>query len=51
MQINYKRPFAQFVKKVNKPFQLAIEDRVIEVCKNPKFRRAKAEGLKGYFCL
>jgi hypothetical protein len=23
MKINYKRPFAHFVKKANKPFQLA----------------------------
>ncbi len=36
MKILYKRPFTQFVKKASKPLQLAIEDRVLEVCNNPK---------------
>lgn len=28
MKSNFKRPFAQFVKKAHKPLQLAIEDAV-----------------------
>jgi len=49
MEINYKRPFAQFVKKANKPFQLAIEDRVIEICKNPNLGEQKLGDLQSVF--
>ena len=28
MQINFKRPFVNFVKKSKKPFQLIIEDKI-----------------------
>ena len=47
MKINYKRPFAQFIKKANKPLQLAIEDRVSEICNNPNLGEKKLGDLKG----
>ena len=47
MKILYKRPFTQFVKKASKPLQLAIEDRVLEVCNNPKLGEQKLGDLKG----
>lgn len=46
MKINYKRPFAQFVKKASKPFQLAIEDRILEICKDPNIGEQKAGDLR-----
>jgi len=49
MKISYKRPFTQFVKKANKPLQLAIEDRVLEICTNPYLGESKAGDLKGIF--
>ena len=49
MKINYKRPFAHFVKKANQPFQLAIEDRVIEICKNPNLGEQKLGDLQSIF--
>lgn len=45
MQANFKRPFAQFVKKSNKPLKLAIEDAVAEVCSNPDIGEAKLGDL------
>jgi hypothetical protein len=35
MQPNYKRPFATFIKKANKPLQLAIEDAVLHIQDSP----------------
>jgi mRNA-degrading endonuclease RelE of RelBE toxin-antitoxin system len=46
MKIHYKRPFAQFVKKVSKPLQLAIEDRVLEICQNPDLGEQKTGDLR-----
>ncbi len=47
MQSNFKRPFAQFVKKASKPLQLAIEDAVDEVCDNPDRGESKVGDLAG----
>ena len=49
MQITYKKAFAQFVKKASKPFQLAIEIRVDEVCSNPRIGKQKLGDLHGIF--
>ncbi len=38
-----------FVKKANKPLQLVIEDKVIEICKNPKLGVQKLGDLQGIF--
>jgi mRNA-degrading endonuclease RelE of RelBE toxin-antitoxin system len=46
MKIDYKRPFAQFVKKVSKPLQLVIEDKVLEVCKRPDLGERKTGDLR-----
>ncbi len=46
MKINYKRPFVQFVKKASKPLQLAIEDRVIKIFKNPNSGEQKTGDLR-----
>ena len=45
MRIQYKRPFAQFVKKSRKSLQLAIEDVVIALCKNPEMGEQKIGDL------
>ena len=47
MQSNFKRPFAQYVKKAHKPFQLAIEDAVKLICESPEIGEAKVGGLAG----
>ena len=47
MEINYKRPFVQFVKKAGKPLQYAIEDKVLEVCSEPSLGEQKVGDLKG----
>lgn len=47
MQVRYKRPFSQFVKKAHKPLQLAIEDAVEAVCNNPGIGEAKVADLLG----
>ena len=47
VQINYKRPFAQFVKKARKPLQLAIEDEVTLVGADPEIGEAKVADLSG----
>lgn len=44
---NYKRPFAQFVKKQSKPFQAVIEDEVRFICENPETGEAKIGDLAG----
>ena len=50
MRIQYKRPFAQFVKKSRKPLQLAIEDVVMAICKNPEIGEQKIGDLQD-FCV
>ncbi len=47
MQSNFKRPFAQYVKKAHKPLQLAIEDAVELVCKTPDVGEPKVGNLVG----
>ena len=47
MKSNFKRPFAQYVKKAHKPLQLAIEDEVEVVCEAPQIGEAKAGDLAG----
>jgi hypothetical protein len=47
MEINYKRPFYQYVKKVHKPLKLAIEDTVELICGNPEIGESKVGDLVG----
>ena len=47
MQTNFKRPFAQYVKKAHKPLQLAIEDEVELICTSPEIGEAKVGDLAG----
>ena len=47
MKPNYKRPFAQYVKKARKPLQLAIEDAVAVVCNAPEIGELKVGDLAG----
>jgi hypothetical protein len=47
MMQNFKRPFAQYVKKAHKPLQLAIEDEVEVVCESPDIGEAKVGDLTG----
>ena len=47
MKPNYKRPFAQYVKKAHKPLQLAIEDAVALVCDLPESGELKVGDLAG----
>jgi len=47
MKPNYKRPFAQYVKKAHKPLQLAIEDAVLLVCETPDLGELKVGDLAG----
>ena len=49
MEIHYKRPFAQFIKKASKALQLAIEDQVYEICRAPALGVQKSGDLKGFF--
>lgn len=43
----YKPPFAKFVKKQSKPFQLVIEDAVELVCEYPELGELKTGDLQG----
>lgn len=47
MKPNYKRPFAQYVKKAHKPLQLAIEDAVALVCDSPDIGEPMVGDLAG----
>jgi plasmid stabilization system protein ParE len=47
IQKNYKKPFAQFVKKQRKPFQAAIEDEVLLISDNPELGELKVGDLSG----
>jgi hypothetical protein len=47
MKSNFKRPFAQYVKKAHKPLQLAIQDEVEVVSETPKIGEAKVGDLAG----
>jgi hypothetical protein len=45
MQINFKRPFVNFVKKSKKPFQLIIEDKIDFIKSNPNSGERKIADL------
>ena len=47
MEVNYKRPFNQFVKKAHKPLQLAIEDVVEAIRYHPELGEMKVGDLAG----
>ncbi|MEY4768850.1 MAG: hypothetical protein RL637_1489 [Pseudomonadota bacterium] len=47
IQQNYRKPFAQFVKKQSKPFQAAIEDEVLQISENPELGELKVGDLAG----
>ena len=47
MKSNFKRPFAQYVKKAHKPLQLVIQDEVEVFCETPKIGEAKVGDLAG----
>lgn len=47
IQMNFKRPFAQYVKKAHKPLQLAIADEVDVICEAPHIGEAKVGDLSG----
>ena len=47
IQQNYRKPFAQFVKKQSKPFQAAIEDEVLLISENPELGESKTGDLAG----
>lgn len=47
MKPNYKRPFAQYVKKAHKPLQLSIEDAVVSICDSPEIGELKVGDLAG----
>ncbi len=49
MQVLYKRPFIQFVKKAKSPLQLAIEDAVVGVSKSPELGEQKKGDLRDIF--
>jgi hypothetical protein len=49
MQPDYKPPFAKFVKKQVLPLQLAIEDAVENILKDPAIGEQKSGDLKGVF--
>lgn len=47
MEVIYKRPFQQYVKKAHKPLQLAILDAVEAICENFMIGEAKVGDLAG----
>ncbi len=47
MKANFKRPFAQYVKKASRPLRLAIEDAVDWVCEAPQIGDLKLGDLAG----
>jgi len=47
MQVNYKRPFQQYVKKAHKPLQLAILDVVETIREDLMIGEAKIGDLAG----
>ena len=49
MKSSFKRPFKNFVKKANKPLQLAIHDEVDYVCDHPYEGEAKIGDLQGFY--
>lgn len=49
MHVNYKRPFANFVKKSNKPLQLVVEDKTKSIISNPNIGERKTADLSGIY--
>ena len=48
MEILYKPPFRKFVKKQIRPLQLAIEDEIEKITKNPFIGETKIGDLQGF---
>jgi mRNA-degrading endonuclease RelE of RelBE toxin-antitoxin system len=47
LEINYKKPFKQFVKKQHKDLQAAIEDQVENICNDINIGELKIGDLAG----
>lgn len=47
MEMLYKPPFRKFVKKQTRPLQLAVEDEVEKIAKNPAIGETKKGDLQG----
>ena len=47
MEKLYKPPFRKFVKKQNRPLQLAVEDEIEKVGENPDIGETKSGDLQG----
>lgn len=45
MKTNYKKPFAQFVKKASNALKLAIQDEVAVICADPGVGEEKHENF------
>ncbi|MBM4136049.1 MAG: type II toxin-antitoxin system RelE/ParE family toxin [Nitrospira sp.] len=48
MNVLYKSAFKKFVKKQNRPFQLAIEDETEKIKNNPDMGESKKGDLSGF---
>ena len=48
MDLLYKSAFWKFTKKQSRPFQLAIEDAIERIYKNPEIGREKSGDLAGF---
>ncbi len=48
MDVFYKNPFRKFVKKQNRPFQVAIEDEVEKISKEPEIGELKKGDLSAF---
>ena len=47
MKILFKPPFRKFVKKQTRPLQLAVEDEIEKIAKNPAIGETKIGDLRG----
>jgi len=48
MDLLYKSAFRKFIKKQSRPFQLAIEDEIEKIYKNPEIGEEKSGDLAGF---
>ena len=48
MDLLYKPPFRKFVKKQTRPLQLAIEDEIEAISRNPGIGETKKGDLRGF---
>ncbi len=48
MDLLYKSAFRKFIKKQSRPFQLAIEDEIERIYKNPEIGEEKSGDLAGF---